>query len=494
IYIIVFYLTLIGFYLLSSTLIDHVEPQIVSVSWLNQRGEILYHAVEAESRYNNLLYGPMLYLIVGIFLKLLSPSVFAAKLPIAIALYSSLVFLFFAFRQTVSRFWSLLAIALLCLIILATGNIVGIPLFYVRSDALIFCCISWLLWIVKKQHRPWVTVITVGLGIAIAINLKITAILYFIPILYLVYLQLNLQAIAAILGVSLIFSLLPFGLPTISWHNYLELLQLTRQHGISWSFFCQNLMMVTVLFLPMMIASFHLHQIPSDRGKHFWHKHRFYFYSLAIASLGTAIIAAKPGAGPHHLLPYLPLICDLTLRIMAQLTSSPKTLPLRQANLLLLLEIILIVFLLLKGLTNGIIWLESTQGRGEKVIRDLQEILTRYPQQTLQMGYGENNNYSSTFYRFILVFQDRPYLFDAMAVMDFQFANQPLSDRTLEYIATCQTEIWLIPQGDSPFLQPNYYPPSALLFSDSFRETFQNTYQKVDRSQFFDIWQCRPSP
>jgi hypothetical protein len=396
--ILILFLALIGFYLFSSTLIDHVETQVISVAWLGQRGEAFYHSVDSMQRYNNLLYGPILYLIIGLFLNILSPSVFAAKLPIALALITSIGLLFLVFRKQSSRFHSLLAIAV-------------------------------------------------------------------------------------IIGLS------PFLLPTISLQNYLALAQLTRQHGVSWSLWSENLKAALLLFLPVAIAWLHVTLLNRDRRC--FHQYCFYGYSLIIAGLATTIIAAKPGAGAHHLLPYLPFILDLTLIYFAQLPRQPRRTLTIATILLLIADFVLISSLLFKAGINSVVWVELSQGNGAAIIRDLNTILARYPQQTIQMGYGENENYKFTFYRFILVFNDNPYLFDAMAIMDFQFAHYPFSDRTLGYLSSCQTDIWLIPKGDAPFSQPNYYPTDTLLFSPEFRQRFQDTYQREDRSHFFDIWRCR---
>jgi predicted membrane-bound mannosyltransferase len=141
IFILVNFISLVIIWNFSSTFTDHSEAQISSVSWLIQTGQPLYHKIEAAERYS-LIYGPLLYLIDGVFLKLLGANIFVAKLPISLALILSLVFIFYLLKELSEYKTALFGTACISLVLLCFGNAYGNVIFQIRSDSLLLMCVS----------------------------------------------------------------------------------------------------------------------------------------------------------------------------------------------------------------------------------------------------------------------------------------------------------------------------------------------------------------
>jgi len=108
------------------------------------------------------------------------------------------------------------------------------------------------------------------------------------------------------------------------------------------------------------------------------------------------------------------------------------------------------------------------------------------------MGYGRDDR--PTLVRPIVVFRSGTYLLDAPAVQEHQLSGIEIPPATIAALRACAVDYWLIPQGEEPFTGPNKYPAILLkpLFPESFRQAFFESYERDGRTQYYDVWQCRP--
>ena len=83
------YILTIALYLLYPNYLDHFQATVASISWLWMQGHELYPDWTTGEVYG-LVYGPVLFLINGMALLLLSPSIFASKLPGVLSLGAAL--------------------------------------------------------------------------------------------------------------------------------------------------------------------------------------------------------------------------------------------------------------------------------------------------------------------------------------------------------------------------------------------------------------------
>ncbi|WP_017307091.1 ArnT family glycosyltransferase [Spirulina subsalsa] len=495
------FLTLLISRTLSQVIVDHVEGQIGSLSWLFfDQNYPLYHGFDNTERYT-IVYGPLLYIITGAFLKILGPSIWALKLPTTLALGGSFILIFAVIQKIHNRKLALWITAYTSVILLCFGTIYGHIFFFIRSDSIIllFTCLA--LWGVLQNHRIYSSIL-LSLCFGIVFNLKITAVLYFLPLYWLFLTQqgLTISLISGFAGI--IIGFLPFLHPQISWTNYFQWLTVTTNHGFYANLFFDNIRTTIYLFLPILIlgTSLFIH------NKKLFHQTlkdiQYYLYFLLFSTAGTIVIASKGGAGSHHLIPLIPAILYPFLLLLKKHNPFDVKKLWSEGESIFTQPITFLIFcfaLILISLNNAgvkAVLLDRFYRFDISLITgDIELILETYPDQTIEMGYTTDEQYFLTNYRFLLPFQGNPILIDGAALMDMQTNGFEIPNSTIEALASCRTQIWLIPkdweQETQPFLQLNYYPPHALLFSPEFRQTFLQSYEPRIDSEFFHLWFCK---
>lgn len=494
IFIIVNFIALVIIWTFSSTFTDHSEAQISSVSWLVQTGQTLYHKIEAAERYS-LIYGPLLYLIEGFFLKLFVANIFVAKLPISLALILSIVVIFCLLKELSECKTALFGSACISLVLLCFGNGYGNVIFQLRSDSLILMCVSLGTLAVVKRNAltaPLLCAVVLGVGV----NLKFSSILYFFPLFVLLFSQQGVYTTLVSVTGAIIISLLPFGLPQISLDNYIRWINEVSNHGINIQQLQQNFEVTLYLLAPLAVVSLHfLFTDPQEFTKTI-KQEKGYIYALIISITGIILLAAKPGSGVHHLIPFIPLLSYVFVTFLVKIPSINKPdfgyLPQKQSRCFFcVLYLGIFMAVLINASLKEVLTVENFYSPASEIITDIKGIVKAYPNQTIEMGYGTNELYPVTYYRPALVFSGNPYLVDSAALMDMQKSGIDIPFTTLEVLSSCRTKIWLIPKGSPPFQQPSYYPPNNQLFSDEFKKVFLKRYELREQTRYFDLWFCK---
>ncbi|MDY7012872.1 MAG: hypothetical protein SVX43_04590 [Cyanobacteriota bacterium] len=310
---------------------------------------------------------------------------------------------------------------------------------------------------------------------------------------------LSLTFVSLLLGVLVL--LLPFALPQISLANYFLWLDRTKNHGLSPHLLWENLQTVLILVLPLGLTLFQLQIVKIKAFKKQISYNNKFLYALVIGIMGTSIVAAKPGSGTHHLLPYLPFVtyfcCLVLMEIQQAFLENKDTLSGFDRIKSHVLKFLFFVFLLLlsgNAIWKGVFLLSNIwQDSASSIVADIEQVIQSYPEETIAVGYGSSPSYFLSDYRPIPVFAGNPYSIDSVALMDMQKAGIELPDSTLEALRSCRIELWLIPQGESPFSLFNYYDPNLPLFNDTFKAIFQENYAKEAQSQYYDLWFCQQS-
>jgi hypothetical protein len=231
------------------------------------------------------------------------------------------------------------------------------------------------------------------------------------------------------------------------------------RHNVEWSLF---LLVPVVTTLP-------------PRG-------RVVYGALVAGIVGVAIAASKPGAGPYHVMPFLPAVLYIValqrLRVhgafvlAAVVVASVQQLYFigvmrsdREADAAALADV------------NRFAQAEANRGR------------------SIAMGYA-NARERVTFVRPVLVFRGNRYPIDAPAVQEFEMSGLALPAATIDALRDCrEADVWLMPKGAAPFEGPNKYPSMAFapLFPEAFTRAFREAYDRDaagDLNQF-DVWRCR---
>ena len=479
------YLLISTWYLTLSGFAGEVEPMVSSLSWMVRDGLPLYHGLHDPARYS-VLYGPSVFLTNGLFLQILGPSLFATKLASALAGLASLLLLYAAVARQQKDQLALILTGLAVLYYWCQGFAV----YLVRPDSLLVFSVSFGLYAAVKARRLF-ALLAVGMILGFAVNLKIHAGFYFLPVLAILrdrfgwrfLLQVGLLAGAVVLAPFVFYS-------QISLANYIVWLKNAMGHGLGWTTIFETTRYAAALLLPM-AGLLLLNEAP----KRWLAANIWLISSMVTAVLVILVLSAKPGAGLVHLLPLVPTslyIVSLLLRALPkeswQRSWRSSWRPCFGLGAVVAMGLTLTFSGTVHEYRNWkLVQWENLDTRA--LIRDIDDIQAAFSGLTLGMAVGgENACFRSTWLRPLLVFNHNPLLLDPIAVMDCHLAGKNLPRETYEALARGEVSVWLVPKAQEPFAKANWYPPHEPIFSHDFMDYFRANYTRRSQSRFFDLW------
>ncbi len=462
-----------------------VEPMISSVSWLVNHGEPLYHPIDSPTRYS-VLYGPSVYLTNGFFLQLFGASLGATKLASLLAIGLSLVFLYGAVAKR--RLDTLATMAVLLAVLYFWNQ--GFSIYLVRPDAFLVFAVSFGLLVVQRS-RGWLAWLALGGALGFAINLKIHALLYFLPVLVIFLRQQGVRSLVKSLLFGALVVVAPFFLhPQISGTNYLLWLKNAMGHGLGVETLASTSRYGLALLMPVLAVAI----LDGHKGRWIF-KDKLLTLSLVGALLGCLVLSSKHGAGLVHLLPLVPVFVFVAAHRVSGLDHSHWTVSSLISSRLFwgrTAVAVMFVTLMISGSvhTYRSSMLVKWQNRNtDAVAKDLKSIMADFKDFKISMACGgEEEFFRSTFLRPLLVFADNPLLIDPIAVMDCRKAGMDLSESTFKAIKDGRVGVWLVPRNQKPFSKTNWYAPHEAIFPERFLDYFLENYSRRTHSEFFDLW------
>jgi hypothetical protein len=458
---------------------DNAEPTMPAVAWLFHAGKPLYHLPDSAERYAH-IYGPMAFIAHSWVQAALGPGLRISKGLGAASGLASLLFLFGAMRRhgSAARTAALTGVGALLLLTFRHYS------FWTRPDSLQLLSVSAALFfaVTATSARGDLSAALVGLASGLLWNMKLTGPLYSLPVFALLHRRTGWRGTFIALAAGIATAVAPFVLlSNVSLVNYLAWLRLSAHTGLLLSLLRQNIEWAIYLGLPLLLSYYAVPPEHRSRGTE-W---RNLMVALLTGVCGVVIAAAKPGAGPYHLIPFVPIIMYAVSRQAARFSSSTALDPvLPRASIAFLLVAVMI------ALGQQALLISTMSAR--RAIGDADDI-TRFAdahQGVIEMGYGTTESLS--FARPILVFRNNSYLLDQPAVREHQLAGVELPQATVDALASCSVRYWLIPKGEAPFSGVNGYPAVFLrpLYSDDFRRAFDATYRRVSTTTYYDVWEC----
>jgi hypothetical protein len=477
--------------------LGHVEPNIASGSFILLKGAPLYHAADSAQRYS-MMYGPMTYLPYTFALRVMGANVLSLKLLVLAANLLWLCLLWRCYRQLLNLSETVLLMAALVSYFLISDTYV----FQVRGDILIISCVSLGIFAIRNAST-WASACLLAFACACSFDIKITALLYFLP-LYVLFIRRHGWWPAAFAGIgAALFALVPFLSPQISAAGYLEWLHVASREPLTRVEVSHELKVLPLLVAPLGLLLWQLAQRSRAALGAYWNRNRLFLAALGNCLAAVTVSAAKIGAGPHHFMPFYPIAAYVCGDIYREIQSSKAvgTLP-NRVHFTFLLWLWLAAAVAAQigpGLSDlaATVLTSKSRSTAADVTGDLRRVMNDHPGKAIEMGYGEWDSYDLTFFRPMLVFAGNPLTIDALSLDDAQLAGLEIPHSTLEYVHQCKTQIWLIPKGDAPFsivnvfslIDPHIFPDRPL-FSDGFRLAFFQQYRKQGASKYFDIWEC----
>ena len=474
---------------------NHVDPAIISVSWMVWHGEPLYHAFDAPI-ISMPIYGPFLYLFHGAYFAFLNFLIGAEnigvplmKLPGSAAALLGMFCLFAACRPGMRVRDALVLTALVATVFLIVARTLLSP----RGDSLLLLFVAAALLAFVRIENVAVKAILIGAIGGVAANVKIFAPIYFLPIALLMWCRHGSKGILLpIFPAALVFAA-PYFSAKFDFAIYLQHI-LSPKHGIDYVWFAFTLGRGIFLMIPFVAV------VVAFRHKFGDARREILLYSTALVVTGVVVARTGgiPGGGSHHYIPLLPLIAYGFVLVGNAVNARSGG----RAQMLIffrwgrLASALVGVFMLLSLLGVAAAQFQTVNFLATQfktgVVADIREALQEVGGDNVHMGYGATDEgYQLTFYRPVLLFAGHGYFLDPVALMDLQWNGIPISSAVRERVASCEFGHWLIPRGEEPFAMRSIFHPRVPLFDRQFRHLFRATYRKSGSSRFYDIWSCQ---
>jgi hypothetical protein len=470
----VVYLSVLTWYSTEPHFFDNAEPTVIANAWLLHLGQPVYHAVDAAARYSH-IYGPLSFEFYVIAFRLFGPSILGAKALSAGCAVGSLALLLFSLsrRTTLSRAAVLTGFAAWWLLGFQQKS------YWTRPEPFELLAVTIVVWLAIGRRRR-INTMAIGLSVAVLLNLKFTGPLYALPAIAFVAAGTPRRFLLPAVVVTVLSAIGPFVLVDgVRWTNYRAWIELSGSTGLLFGLLHQNVDCAIALLLVPFVA-YHAAGRPLHTKEQQW-----LVFGLCAGLSLVVVAAAKPGAGPYHLIPFVPAVVWLAADYLGDRILVPGGVALPALASALTFAVVAIA---VAQTAQFVSVMQPRRARHE--IADMLAFSSAH-RGTVAMGYGSDESMSLE--RPALIFRTGINLIDQPAVREYQMQGLSMPPATLEAIGGCAIEYWLVPRGELPFSGRNSYR-SVLgqpLYPEAFRTAFLRSHRIVAETEYYDVWQCR---
>jgi hypothetical protein len=275
---------------------------------------------------------------------------------------------------------------------------------------------------------------------------------------------------------------LPYALPVFSIDNHFAYIQLLATQTLSSGLMQSNIAYAAFSIFPVIWLW------SSQRNHPEFRQLGMIILVDVFIELLVCIAASKPGAGPHHLLPGLPI----KIWLVHQLTYKNKDFNARAYRFLGLVFFVMSIYFISYGypkfLRVHLVSLDS-YWRQVEAKQELIELVKKYPRPLIGVSGDKHENYSLSFYR--------PYAFgptyrnnlDPVAFMEVNYTLKVDDALFIQQIKNCSYPSILLPAIGEPYSMTNFYTNKPL-FTDGLRSNFYASYKKSLAGKFYDVYTC----
>ncbi|HUH86140.1 MAG TPA: glycosyltransferase family 87 protein, partial [Stellaceae bacterium] len=454
-----------GRYLLVGGYLDHIEGNVVISGWQYFHGAPLYGSVDGAPQLAT-YYGPLAYMLEVPALMVFGADIAASKLTSLSALVATVAIMLWHFRRSPNRDVGA------GLLVLVTGLWFFSPMSYwVRPDPIETLLVAIGL---AAAGGRW-GALALGVCIGLAVNLKVHAFVYFMPVVIDLWSANGWRAVMKAAIASGVTFLVPFLAPGVSLGDYVTALALQLGRRVDHHSLRAVINLVVTLDLPGVAIAFAL----LSGARRAAAAERWYFLSVLATLLLLLYPSTFPGANAYHLLPAVPVLADAFSRL-----PRPNVVG-RWSPVALFLFAAAFSFLRPDAMED----LHGARG----IIAEALALAERQSDPTTQIGYGDSQRsyLMSQAARTVLALHGYPALIDAQVTMELRYIGVDGSARWIPDLVSCRLGHWLLPKGEQPFAVPSYYDNKPV-FSADFRHAFLENYRRTESSGYFDVWTCAP--
>lgn len=449
---------------------DIAGPAMTAVGIALLEGRPLYPGLDDYS-FHGMLYGPLLAEIQAAGIYLGSglaglPVMVSSKLPGVLAFFAAAgVFLKAARGPGFATVYATL--------FLLPFQIVA---FWNRCEPLLLLLVALSFWSLELPRAR--ALLALGLCAGLASALKLHAWLYIAPAVavFLSRKDIGANAVLRIPAAAAGAFLLTFAPDGVSLPAFLGYLRYAAGHGLSWQMFAVNLAFICALWSPLLVAL-----APGGRWRALLAPP---LIALLAAELAVAIVGAKPGAGIHHLLPFIPANALIFARCLEGL-PGPRARYASPAAVIVWLALLGPGLLACGAQARSMAWNWPIFAKAGTELRAIQD---RFPD--VVMGAGGDATYPYVFLRPQLGWKGAAQV-EYSSYMDLQLIGVP--DLPLRRaFDTCEIGHLALPLGEAPFSLTTLYRPGMPLFSEELRATFRRRFTRVAYGAWFEVYACTP--
>lgn len=456
-------------YLIYPNYFDHAEPTVAVIGQIVAAGGQAYPQ-GTDWQFNGLIYGPGLYLLNALGTQLFDP-ILGSKLPGVFSYVMGLLLIWWLLPSVIPR-----------------AMLVFIYLFYEfgfwnRPEAhLLFLSALGIALIARP--KTW-TMLVLGLLAGLATTFKFTGFLFFIPLVFARLIEGNSWRslpVAVLLGFGI--ACLPYTLPAFSFHNHLAYIQLLATQTLSASLMQSNVAYAVFSLIPVV-------WLWTSQRDHPRHRQLGLIILVdAVIELLVCVAASKPGAGPHHLLPGLPI----KIWLVHQLTFKSNDEKARAYRFFGLVVLVMSIYYVIYGypkfLRVHLVSFESIS-RQFQAKQELKTLIQNNPNPLIGVSDDKHENYSLSFYRPYAFTPDYKSKLDPVAFMEVNFTLEVDDSLFAEKIRACTFKSIILPAQGGPFDFSNlYFKYKKPLFTDNLKSVFTSSYKLLRREQFYDVYVC----
>jgi hypothetical protein len=205
--------------------------------------------------------------------------------------------------------------------------------------------------------------------------------------------------------------------------------------------------------------------------------------ALVASTIGVAVLAAIPGAGPYHLLPFAPMAILVAVRIAPAAITPARLLPALAAAALVLAGI--------AGFQQYRVLASLDWPQAALLRASADDVRAAFPGARVALLYGGDKPVSSMV-RPIFVFDRDPYVVDGPAVMDHQMNAIEVPPSPAALVDGCAIEVALIPAGTEPLSTRNVYPNTGhrRAFAGPLADAFARRFHRIETRGGYDVYRC----
>jgi hypothetical protein len=473
-------------YLFFPSYLNHAEAVVAAVSWLGWEGYPLYPRLDTGDVYG-LNYGPALFQVNGFFLWLFGPSIGASKILGLTAFTLSQPLCFVTLRRTGAGVSEALTMTGVQCVVQAgftdQGFVSG-----VRSDALLFLA-SQTAVLIATSAPTMLTAGALGLLGGLCLNLKVDSALSILPVF--VYhlcrspstaVGLRLTCVAGLVGA--IALAVPFSPDNASLFEYYHYLQVMSHDPWNRWLFEQNIVFTAMCLAPfLLVYAFFRPKLP-----------RAFNWFLATAVLCMTLVtfpAAYSGAGPYHLLPFLPPLVWGFVVMRREVSASLRDVRARGryegVSLSLIAALLFGYGPIVIASWGTVLRIIAETPLVSEGTAEINRALDENPGLRVAVGPGAES-FDAQSLRVIPVFRGNPLPIDSSAWIGYEGVG--ISDQIVRRaIRECRVDLWLLPSG-GPFVAISHLNGRNLYSAEVLRD-FQATYVKQISGRVYDQWRCK---